>query len=276
MNPNTEYERFTQEIYQQLVDSDVVKATTVQHNVKLTGRSGQKHQIDVYWEYEIAGNKHKVAIECKNYNQSVPLSVVRGFKGVLDDLNGVNGIIVTKKGFQSGAKQYAKEWGISLKELRTPVRGESIIGEIELNTHCEIRHTLYKVDEEWALQRGMDFSRYKRTLDLMSISNDYKWSNATHIPLHIVDYFLRDSDGKEITSLENLEKEIPDHPTEDFPYIFYFDDAYIKIQGDSIVKVLEVKYDYEIIDQKLISKLDADGFVRAILKDAQTGETTFL
>ena len=55
MNQNTEYERFTQEIYQQLVDSDVVKATTVQHNVKLIGRSGQKHQIDVYWEYEIAG-----------------------------------------------------------------------------------------------------------------------------------------------------------------------------------------------------------------------------
>ena len=172
MNQNTEYERFTQEIYQQLVDSDVVKATTVQHNVKLIGRSGQKHQIDVYWEYEIAGNMHKVAIECKNYNKSVPLSVVQGFKGVLDDLNGVNGIIVTKKGFQIGAKQYAKEWGISLKELRTPDRGETIIGEIEFNTYCEIRHTLYKLDEEWALQHGMDFSRYKRTLDLMSFSND--------------------------------------------------------------------------------------------------------
>lgn len=276
MNPNTEYERFTQEIYQQLVDSDVVKATTVQHNVKLTGRSGQKHQIDVYWEYEIAGNKHKVAIECKNYNKSVPLSVVQGFKGVLDDLNGVNGIIVTKKGFQSGAKQYAKEWGISLKELRTLGRGESIIGEIEFNTHCEIRHTLYKVDEEWALQHGMNFSRYKRTLDLMSISNDNKWSNATHIPLQTIDHFLRDSDGKEITSLDNLEKEIPDHPTEDFPYIFYFNDAYVTMSGNCVVKVLEVKYEYEISDQKYISKLDAEGFVRAILKDAQTGETTLL
>lgn len=276
MNQNTEYERFTQEIYQQLVDSDVVKATTVQHNVKLIGRSGQKHQIDVYWEYEIAGNMHKVAIECKNYNKSVPLSVVQGFKGVLDDLNGVNGIIVTKKGFQIGAKQYAKEWGISLKELRTPDRGETIIGEIEFNTYCEIRHTLYKLDEEWALQHGMDFSRYKRTLDLMSFSNDNKWSNATHIPLQTLDCFLRDSDGEEITSLEKLEKEIPNYPTEDFPYIFCFDNAYVKIQGDSLVKVLEVKYDYEIVEQKHISKLDAESFVRAILKDAQTGETTLL
>ena len=35
MNQNTEYERFTQEIYQQLVNTDVVKATKVLHDVKL-------------------------------------------------------------------------------------------------------------------------------------------------------------------------------------------------------------------------------------------------
>ena len=40
MNPNTEYERFTQEIYQQLVNLDVVRTTKVQHDVKLEGRSG--------------------------------------------------------------------------------------------------------------------------------------------------------------------------------------------------------------------------------------------
>ena len=73
MNPNTEYELFTQQIYQQLVNLDVKWKTEVQHNVKLEGRSGQIHQIDVYWEYEIAGNKHRVAIECKNYNKLVPI-----------------------------------------------------------------------------------------------------------------------------------------------------------------------------------------------------------
>ena len=52
MNPNIEYEKFTQEIYQELVNADVLKTTEVQHNVKLKGRSGQEHQIDVYWEYE--------------------------------------------------------------------------------------------------------------------------------------------------------------------------------------------------------------------------------
>ena len=37
MNPNTGFERFTQRIYQKLVNNDVLRPTTVQHNVKLKG-----------------------------------------------------------------------------------------------------------------------------------------------------------------------------------------------------------------------------------------------
>ena len=64
-NANIEYEKFAQEVYQELVNADVVKSTEVRHNIKVLGKSGQEHQIDVYWEYEIAGVLHKVAIECK-------------------------------------------------------------------------------------------------------------------------------------------------------------------------------------------------------------------
>ncbi len=71
MNQNTEYEMLAQEIYQGLIDAQGIETIVVQHNVKLPGNSGQKHQIDVYWEYEIAGVRHKVAIECKNYNSTV-------------------------------------------------------------------------------------------------------------------------------------------------------------------------------------------------------------
>ena len=51
MNPNTEYEKFAQEIYQGLLNEESIKAIQVQHNVKLRGKSGQLHQVDVYWEY---------------------------------------------------------------------------------------------------------------------------------------------------------------------------------------------------------------------------------
>ena len=65
MNPNREYEIFTQEVYQYLVNNDVVKNTLVQHDVKLMGRSGQEHQIDVYWEYEMSGNREIIIDGCK-------------------------------------------------------------------------------------------------------------------------------------------------------------------------------------------------------------------
>lgn len=104
MNKNTEYEIFTQEIYQQLVDNDVLKPTQVHHDVKLVGKSGQKHQIDVYWEYEIDSIIHKVAIECKNYTSQVSIGKVRDFFGVLFDLGDVDGFMVTKKGYQKGLK----------------------------------------------------------------------------------------------------------------------------------------------------------------------------
>lgn len=49
------------------------------HNVKLIGKSGQKHQIDVYWEYQYDNTIFKITIECKNYNHTVSICKVRDF-----------------------------------------------------------------------------------------------------------------------------------------------------------------------------------------------------
>lgn len=271
MNPNTEYELFTQEIYQQLVNSDVVKPTKVEHNIKLKGRSGQEHQIDVYWEYEIAGNKHRVAIECKNYKKSVPIGMVRDFKGLLDDLNGVNGIMVTKEGYQKGAKEYAKEYGISLKELRLPKDGETVIGTIENHFHIEVRHRLFKIDENWANDTGFNLQRYREFHAMFDYKNADKWRSASHLPLETKDNIIIHLNGHQITTLDEIEKSIPDHPTADFPFIIKFDDAYIECRHWGKVKIQEVKYDYDIEDKKLTISLDASNFVKAILKDAISG-----
>ena len=72
MNASTEYELFTREVYRQLSAYHNTCFTKVQHNIKLKGRSGCEHQIDVYWEYIKDGITHRVAIECKNYNKAVP------------------------------------------------------------------------------------------------------------------------------------------------------------------------------------------------------------
>ena len=268
MNPNTEYERLTQEVYQQLLSCQHPNIANVQHNIKLEGQSGCKHQIDVYWEYEKNGVKHRVAIECKNYSKHVPKEKVCAFNGVLIDLDGVEGIMVSKKGFQSGAKLYAKEYGISLQELREPEGEETNIGRITLGFHIEKRSTLFAVDEQWAKEHNIDIPEYKRRMDLSSFTNKHQWSNATHIPLELADRVIRDAEGYEITTLDLLEQQIPDPPTDDFPYVFPFDDAYVKTAYWGLVKILEIKYTYETEDQQRNLTIDTGDFVKAILKDA--------
>ena len=269
MNPNIEYEKFTQEIYQELVNADVLKTTMVQHNVKLKGRSGQEHQIDVYWEYEIAGSKHKVAIECKNYNQAVPIGRVRDFFGALYDLVDVKGIMVTKVGYQKGAKEYASYYGIDLKELRNPNPGEAIIGEVEMNFDISVRRCLFLVDENDSETEKFSVSRYKQYISWMSLNKDSSWIYATHIPLELIDRNIIDSNGTIMTTLEKIEEELPKDSDSDI--IFKYEDAFLNTRWGKI-KINEIKYEYKYTNEKKVIAIDARDFVKAILKDAQNGE----
>lgn len=269
MNPNIEYEKFTQEIYQELVNADVLKTTMVQHNVKLKGRSGQEHQIDVYWEYEIAGSKHKVAIECKNYNQAVPIGRVRDFFGALYDLVDVKGIMVTKVGYQKGAKEYASYYGIDLKELRNPNPGEAVIGEVEMNFDISVRRCLFLVDVNDSETEKFSVSRYKQILSCISLDKDSSWINATHIPLELIDRNIIDSNGTTITTLEKIEKELPKDSDSDI--VFKYEEAFVNSRWGKI-KINEIKYEYKYTNEKKIIAIDAQDFVKAILKDALNGE----
>ena len=58
-NTGKSFEKLTQEIYQAFCDFESseyeLKKTRVQHNVKIQGKSGAIHQIDVFWEFNFAG-----------------------------------------------------------------------------------------------------------------------------------------------------------------------------------------------------------------------------
>lgn len=264
MNASTEYELFTREVYQQLSAYHHTCFTKVQHNIKLKGRSGCEHQIDVYWEYKKDRITHRVAIECKNYNKRVPKDKVSAFHGILSDLDDVEGIMVSKKGFQKGAKQYAEHYGISLKELRSPNEGETVIGKMTLHLHVEKTSMLFLVDEQWAEEHGINIYEYKRRMDMISFENDHQWSMATHIPLETIDGTIRDSNGDTITSLRSLE-----HDTT-------FEDAYVNTYNLGPVKILEVKIEHSTEDIQRNIAIDAEGFVKAILKDAFSNTTDFV
>ena len=99
MNNNTGYELFMREVCERLALFKGLQSSTLQHDVKLKGKSGQEHQVDVYWEYKKDGEVHRVAIECKNYSYGVSIGKVRDFYGVISDLDNVKGIMVTTVGY---------------------------------------------------------------------------------------------------------------------------------------------------------------------------------
>ena len=269
MNPNTEYEKFAQEIYQGLLNEERIKAIQVQHNVKLRGKSGQLHQVDVYWEYELAGVNHKVAIECKNYNKPVSVGKVRDFYGVLSDLNNVNGIMVTKVGYQKGAKEFAAHYGINLKELRQPNKEEGIMGRLELNLNISITRRLFLLDDEWA-KSNINLEGYRKYL--MFFSGDNDWTTTNYFPLKTLSGAkICDKNGIPIMSFDELEDKLPSENTEP-EYIFNFEDAYIDTRNMGRVKIKKVKYVFIQEREKKVFDIDARYFIKAILKDVLNGE----
>lgn len=69
---------------------------------------GVTHNIDVFYQFEKAGILHKVAFECKNWNTAVTKEKVAAFAQIVGDMKGTIGVMVSNKGYQSGAKEYAK------------------------------------------------------------------------------------------------------------------------------------------------------------------------
>ncbi|QXI42629.1 restriction endonuclease [Pseudomonas wayambapalatensis] len=70
--------------------------------------SFKHHDIDCMW-----------VVECKHWNSAVPKEKVLALKAIVDDLGADKGILISKKGFQSGAIQQAYKTNIHLTSLDT-------------------------------------------------------------------------------------------------------------------------------------------------------------
>jgi len=134
---DSDYELLTQAVYQTILRKQGYQNIDVQHNVQLKGGSGATHQVDVFWRFKQAGVEHTVLVECKNYSRKITLGTIRDFHSVIDDLGPCRGIMVTKTGYQSGVRTFARSKGIGLKLLRPPAETEA--GGIRIQIHLHLR-----------------------------------------------------------------------------------------------------------------------------------------
>lgn len=111
---DTEYELLVREFHQSLLKAEGVEHIDVRHNVKIVGKSGASHQIDVYWKFSYAGVVYQTCIECRHYNSRVKKSHIAAFAEILRDIGPSTGIFATTIGYQSGAIALANHNNIRL------------------------------------------------------------------------------------------------------------------------------------------------------------------
>lgn len=258
MKPGTEYELFIKEIYEAILRYEGIENINVQHDKKIVGSSGVERQVDIFWEFKVAGVRHKVIVECKDYKTAVPLEKIDAFHSKVIDIGEATGVFVSKNGYQSGAIELAKKYGIQLQEIRPPADKdwEGLIRNIELHLHCRFIdnvHPIIEVDHEWG-----EINNYTST-------NRSGWTNET---------FIENADDGSRISLRFLINELSrEQIGTGLKAEFLFKDSYFCIDGDRI-KIAKIKFEYDVIETADILKICGDNVIKAIVHDVIEGKTS--
>ena len=157
-NTGKSFEKLTQEIYQAFVDYDMsdygFKKIQVQHNVKIKGKSDAEHQIDVFWNFKIAGIEYCTLVEAKDWKSPVKKEQVLSLKAKMDEIPNSNGIIVSQAGFQEGAKTYAEHHGIQLISITEDTDFKILLNSI--TTHYTDLKIFFDMEDLNKLPNGME------------------------------------------------------------------------------------------------------------------------
>lgn len=112
-NDGNSLESYVQYVYQSLLNLRD-EGVMVSKRTKLRGKSGAMHEVDVFYEFVRAGIRHRVAVECKDLSRPVTKGDITEFHGKVQDIGGISALVVSRSGYQEGARLFAKHWDILL------------------------------------------------------------------------------------------------------------------------------------------------------------------
>ena len=108
----TKYEKYIERICRSIQSYNCFKLIELSQNKIITGNSGVEHQIDVYWDFIFNSIRYKYIFECKDYESKISKDKVATLESISRDIPNSIPVIVSTKGFQSGAQAYAKAMGV--------------------------------------------------------------------------------------------------------------------------------------------------------------------
>lgn len=114
------------------------------NNVKVRGVRAT-HEVDVLAVTEFGGLKFQVVVECKYWNTKVKKTQVIALHSIVSDIGAEKGVIISKVGFQKGAKEYASK------------------SNIELYTYEQFTERTVKEIEKWLRHKCFDLLTMMKT-----------------------------------------------------------------------------------------------------------------
>lgn len=270
---SVEYERYVRDIQQTLLSAQKLETVQAVHNIELEGNTGQPHQVDVYWEYRLAGITHRVALECKLRGRKVDLGIVRDFWGVVDDVPGLRGVIVSPVGFTSGAIRYARKKGIGLKVVR-PANEKDYEGRIR----AIVVNFRFKQAVNLQLQTNIDTVWYEenKTPQL----EEFVASMSTGKTICTDRIIIEDRGSGEVIMLAELQNYIPVLEVENLSGIHTwmktFNDGYIVYPGSYELKLVSLRVRYEIQQLEHSTIVGGEEVAHVLVQDALAGTLLFV
>lgn len=249
--PGEDYERLTKAIFQAILDQSEVTNVLVQHDVSLKGTTAS-HQVDVYWEYEIAGIKYRTVIQTKDWDKRVDQGELIKFKGVLDDLPGQpRGVFVARTGYQRGAETFAAGHRIALFVL-----SEYVTPAIRLRSNggfASVR-ILKEGVSKWGL--AVEFQVFEPHFTKIQFALDPEWVLQEEISPEFLKPLLPQTPNtiglynaaqEEYSTLAKLERQAIERMTEDrvtekdveCPLAI---PSFVKFEGRPLLRVLSVSF----------------------------------
>lgn len=260
-----EYERFVQDVYRVLNANDGLSDVVVQHNVKLKGIS-REHQIDVYWQFSYGTVTYRVAVECKDYKNPVTAEKIEAFRSTLLDIGNIQGIFASRNGFQSGAQQVAKAYGIQLMQIREPLASDwnGYIKDIYINYIFRSIlnvHPIISVDLDWA---------EKNKIDKDKVSGFHSELKGTFVVIN------KGTLSECKTSFAELINKLPcDKEGKNKIFVEKYDDAYLEYK-DISMKIKGIKLEYDVQFSYEQQHIDALDMAKAVVNNVITGKSLLI
>lgn len=209
------YEYLVETVYQAILEAEsrngkICPVKLVRHK-KIISKSGTPAEIDIYWEYTMAGITHAVAIECKNLNRNVDITSVRDFARKIENISGLKGLMVAKKGFSQNALFEARSDNIDMLVIRehSDADFDGLIKRMEVQINlilpCRAIGLYPQLNRDWAVANG--FKRGDRVEanvrnDLLVFEDKRDNYNYTLHDLEQNDFFENKKEGQHQWSRE--------------------------------------------------------------------------